>query len=233
MSIALASQLERPVLLSTPVLAVSRGQQLVIHTEGGDFTTEHVILATPKAVTARIIFSPELPPAYSQYLQRQPNGATVKVQAVYPQPFWREAGLSGYVVSDTGPIDVVYDNSPADGSPGVLVAFAEGNHGRSLFGLSATQRRKTVLASLASFFGPRALSVSGYADMVWASEAFTLGAYGSFNPPGVITSLGAAVREPVGTIHFAGADYSPQWPGYMEGAIRSGAGAGKRVLSEL
>jgi monoamine oxidase len=233
MSIALAGKLAQPVQLSTPVLGVGRGQPVVLHTAAGDFTARQAILATPKAVTARIIFSPELPPAYSQYLQRQPNGATVKVQAVYPAPFWREAGLSGYVVSDTGPIDVVYDNSPADGSPGVLAAFAEGNHGRSLFGLAAAQRKKAVLASLANYFGPQALTVSGYADMVWATEAYTLGAYGSFNPPGVITSLGAAVRDPVGNIHFAGADYSPQWPGYMEGAIRSGAAAAKRVLTEL
>lgn len=233
MSTALAARLAQPVRLGTPVLGVGRGQQVVVHTASGDFTAAQVILATPKAVTARIIFSPELPPAYSQYLQRQPNGATVKVQAVYPAPFWREAGLSGYVVSDTGPIDVVYDNSPPGGIPGVLVGFAEGNNGRALFSLAAAQRRKAALGSLANYFGSRALAVSGYADMVWASEAYTLGAYGSFNPPGVITSLGAAVREPVGNIHFAGADYSPQWPGYMEGAIRSGTAAAKRVLAEL
>ena len=69
--------------------------------------------------------------------------------------------------------------------------------------------------------------------MVWATEAFTLGAYGSFNPPGVLTSLGAAVHRPVGNLRFAGADYSAEWPGYMEGAIRSGAAAAKQALAAL
>src|SRR5207249_6374177 len=121
----------------SPVRKVERGEKLTIRTDHGKFLARHAIFTPPKMVTARIIFSPELPPAYSQYLQRQPNGATIKVQAVYSTPFWRASGLNGAVVSDTGPIEVVYDNSPADGSPGLLVGFAEGNVSRALFAVSA------------------------------------------------------------------------------------------------
>jgi len=141
----------------------------------------------------------------------------------------REQGLSGVVVSDSGPIDLVYDNSPPDGSPGVLVGFAEGDFGRSLFKLSEKARRRAVLASLETYFGSAAGSVVRYEDLVWAAQPYTLGAYGSFNPPGVITSLGAAVNGPAGKIRFAGADYSPDWPGYMEGAIRSGKAAASAI----
>jgi monoamine oxidase len=233
MSVDLAARLSNPVRLSSPVRGIDRAEPLVLHTESASFRARHAILTPPKAVSARIVFSPELPPAYSQYLQRQPNGATIKIQAVYPTPFWRASGLSGSVVSDTGPIEVVYDNSPADGSPGVLVGFAEGNVARALFAASAEQRRSAVLGSLARYFGSTALNPTGYADMVWATEAFTLGAYGSFNPPGVLTSLGAAVDGPAGSLWFAGADYSPEWPGYMEGAIRSGAAAATHALATL
>ena len=82
----------------------------------------------------------------------------------------------------------------------------------ALFALSAEQRRSAVLDSLTRYFGSAALTPTGYADMVWASEAFTLGAYGSFNPPGVLTSLGESVDGPAGNLWFAGADYSPEWP---------------------
>jgi monoamine oxidase len=233
MSVDLAARLRRRVRLSSPVRRVELGEALTLHTEHAAFLARRAIFAVPKTATARIIFSPELPPAYSQYLQRQPNGATVKIQAVYATPFWRAEGLSGSVVSDTGPIEIVFDNSPPDGSPGVLVGFAEGNLGRSLFTLSPDQRKAAVLGSLARYFGSAALNPTGYADMVWATEAFTLGAYGSFNPPGVLTSLGAAVDGPAGNVHFAGADYSPEWPGYMEGAIRSGAAVADQVLAAL
>jgi monoamine oxidase len=233
MSVDLAGRLSWPVQLSSPVRRIDRTDPLVLHTDHAAFRARRAILTPPKAVTARIMFSPELPPAYSQYLQRQPNGATIKIQAVYPTPFWRASGLSGAVVSDTGPIEIVYDNSPADGSPGALVGFAEGNVSRALFALSAEQRRSMVLDSLARYFGPAALTPTGYADMVWATEAFTLGAYGSFNPPGVLTSLGESVDGPAGNVWFAGADYSPEWPGYMEGAIRSGAAAATQTLATL
>ena len=36
---------------------------------------------------------------------------------------------------------------------------------------------------------------------------------------------------PADHVWFAGADYSPEWPGYMEGAIRSGAAAAQQVLA--
>jgi monoamine oxidase len=49
----------------------------------------------------------------------------------------------------------------------------------------------------------------------------------------VLTSLGPAVAGPVGRLHFAGADYSAEWPGYMDGAIRSGQRVAAEVLARL
>ena len=233
LSKGLARKLHEPVRLGTPVLAIERGRPATVHTARSSVRARQVIVTVPKSVTAAIGFAPALPAAYAQYLQRQPSGSAVKIQAVYETPFWRSEGLSGSVVSDSGPLEVVYDNSPRDGHPGVLVGFAEGNEGRALFGLSDAGRRAAVLESLARYFGPRAQSPTHYVDMVWAREEYTGGAYGSFNPPGVITSLGKAVAGPVGNIHFAGADYSPEWPGYMEGAIRSGDAAATAVLASL
>ncbi len=45
--------------------------------------------------------------------------------AIYERPFWREKGLSGQATSDIGPARVVFDNSPPDGVPGVLLGFLE------------------------------------------------------------------------------------------------------------
>jgi monoamine oxidase len=233
MSKELARRLHEPVRLSSPVLSVARGRPATVHTAGAGYRARQVIVTVPKSVTAAIRFAPALPPAMAQYLQRQPSGSAVKIQALYPTPFWRSRGLSGAVVSDTGPLEVVYDNSPPSGHPGILVGFAEGNEGRALFGLTDGQRRRAVLASLARYFGPEASAPTHYLDMVWAREPYSGGAYGSFNPPGVITSLGAAAAGPVGNIHFAGADYAAQWPGYMEGAIRSGEAAAAEVLAAL
>jgi monoamine oxidase len=233
LSRGLAGRLAEPVRLSSPVLLIERGRRATVHTADHAVRARQVIVTAPKSVTAAIRFEPPLPAAFAQYLQRQPSGSAVKIHAVYDTPFWRPQGFSGSVVSDTGPVEIVYDNSPPDAKRGVLVGFAEGDQGRALFGLSESRRRAAVLGSLARYFGPRAAKPTHYVDMVWAREQYSGGAYGSFNPPGVITSLAAAVSGPAGNVHFAGADYSPQWPGYMEGAIRSGDAVAARVLAAL
>ncbi len=85
----------------------------------------------------------------------------------------------------------------------------------------------------ARYFGTEALHPVQYVDLAWAGEPFTRGAYGSFNPPGVLTSLRDAAATASGLLHFAGADMSPQWPGYMDGAIRSGERVAREVLAAL
>jgi monoamine oxidase len=160
-------------------------------------------------------------------------GSVFKFNAIYDEPFWRGQGLNGQAVSDRPPVSLTYDNSPPSGKPGVLVGFAEGNESRSLYAASDDARRAAVLDALALYFGDAARKPRAFYERMWAAEPYTRGAYGSYNPTGVITSLGPATHEPLSRLHFAGADWSPQWPGYMDGAIRSGEKAAADVLAAL
>src|SRR5204863_680403 len=130
------------VRLGSAVTAVEQdGSTVTLRTAAGDaFTAKRAVLALPKTLIARIAHTPPLAPAYDQYLQRQPMGSVVKVNAIYEGPFWRDQGLSGTATSDTGPIAITYDNSPPAGSPGVLVGFMEGNESRQFFGASDAAR---------------------------------------------------------------------------------------------
>lgn len=231
----LAQIMSRAVRLHTPVMRLSRtGRQVVVHSTRETYQARRVVLAVPKPLLDRIEFDPPLPPAWDQLLQRQPMGSVLKFNAVYDEPFWRGEGLNGSVVSDTGPVAITYDNSPQSGSPGVLVGFAEGNESRGLYGVSADKRRAAVIECLVRYFGDRAAKPTGYYDVLWATAPFTRGAYGTYNPPGVLTSFGPAVQSgETGPFHVAGADWSPQWTGYMDGAIRSGQAAAADVLAAL
>jgi monoamine oxidase len=229
----LAARLGRAVRLGVEITAIEQGSHVTLHSSAASFRARRAILTVPKTLTARITFRPPLPAAYDQVLQRQPMGSVVKVNAIYSRPFWRDQGTNGQAVSDTGPIRITYDNSPPDGKPGVLVGFMEGNDSRAFYSASAATRRRAALESFARYFGPQALDPVGYVDLMWAVEPFTRGAYGSFNPPGVLTSLQNPTAAPVGALHYASADASPQWPGYMDGAIRSGEHAAAQVLAAL
>ena len=229
----LARRLGRRVQLGTAVRAVRRGRLVTVVHARGELVARRAILTLPKPLIARVAHDPPLPAGHDQLLQRQPMGSVVKLNAIYRTPFWRGRGLNGQVVSDTGPVRIVYDNSPPGGRPGVLVGFMEGDDSRAFYGRPAAARRAAALRSLARYFGEAALHPTGYVDLPWASEVYTRGAYGSFNPPGVLTSLRDAAAEAVGPVHFAGADFSAQWPGYMDGAIRSGESAADAVLRSL
>ena len=90
------------------------------------------IVAVAPTLAARIAYDPPLPGYRDQLTQRMPLGTVAKCMAIYDEPFWRADGLSGQAASDRGPVRLTFDNSPPDGSPGVLLGFLEGRQAREL-----------------------------------------------------------------------------------------------------
>jgi monoamine oxidase len=139
--------------------------------------------------------------------------------------------LTGQATGDEGPVKIVFDNSPPSGSPGVLLAFLEGEHARVLNRVSPWERRAAVVASLVRFFGRKAADVVEYVELDWSEEEWTRGCYGAHFPCGVWTQYGPALRAPCGRIHWAGAETATVWSGYMDGALQSGARAASEVIA--
>lgn len=225
----LADDLE-DVQLNSPVIRVEQnGTGVTLHTPDGQHRAGHAIFAVPPTLLSGLPFDPPLPPRRAQLQQRLPMGAVIKFMAVYNRPFWRDAGLSGMAISDTGPVTVTFDNSPAQGRPGVLLGFIEGAEARTLMDADEDVRRTAALGSLAQLFGDEALTPLETVQRDWTAEPFSGGCYGALFGPGVWTGYGEALRAPVGRIHWAGAETARVWMNYMDGAIESG----ERVAAEL
>jgi monoamine oxidase len=234
-SLLLAEELGERVVLGAPVRRIRHGGEGVQLEGDGDLAAgaRRVVVAMPPVLTARIVYDPPLSGYRDGMTQRMPQGAVVKCMAVYDEPFWRDAGLSGQAVSELGPTRITYDNSPPDGSPGVLLGFLEGREARELGRLPADQRRDAVVAGFARIFGPRAARPERYVERSWADEEWTRGCYGCSFTTGGWTAYGRALREPIGPIHWAGAETATVWNGYMDGAVRSGERAAREALAEL
>ena len=101
------------------------------------------------------------------------------------------------------------------------------------FGLSEDDRRALVVSTLSKLFGPAAAEPFDYLEQNWTEEEYTRGCYGGRLGAGVWTQYGAALAEPIGRIHWASAETSNVWNGYMDGAVRSGHRAPAEVLAAL
>lgn len=232
--VRVAEELGERVVLGCPVRRIIQGEDGV-RVESGQTVVEakKVIVTVPPALLGRIEYEPALPGAYDQLSQRMPMGAVIKCHAVYDEPFWRKSSLSGDALCDTGPCKVIADSSPQDGRTGVLTGFILGRDARVWGCYSARERRQAVLDRFAHCFGKEALEPEAYAELDWAEEAWSRGGYDGNAPAGVLCDYGPMLREPIGRIHWAGAETATSWTGYMEGAVESGQRAAREVLTGL
>ena len=228
---AVARELGRRLILRSPVRRIVRkGKKVRVESDRAIVTADHVIVALPPALCARIEHKPRLPGLRAQLEQRVPMGTVIKCQARYDKPFWRDDGLTGQATSNTGPVKVTFDNSPPDGEPGVLLGFIEGTDGREYMERPAAERKQAVLDSFARYFGDAALEPSFYVEKSWADDQWARGCYAGIMAPGVLLDYGRALREPIGRVHWAGTETATVWPGYIDGAVQSGIRAAQEVL---
>ncbi|MET7770547.1 flavin monoamine oxidase family protein [Nocardia sp. NPDC005366] len=228
--LALAERLGDRLLLGAPVGAIEWDAAGVRVIAGGTVVrARRAVLAIPPPLAARIRFTPGLPGDRDQLVQRMPMGRVIKVNVVYDEPFWRRDGFSGQANSDSRPLGTVFDNTPHEGAPGVLVGFLEGRHADIGARLGPGGRRAQVLADLVGYFGPKAGDPIDYIERDWAEEEFSRGCYGAFAAPATLTRFGRALRAPIGPLHWAGTETATRWAGYMDGAVESG----QRVAREI
>lgn len=232
---AMGAALGDRVRLSTPVRRIDQDDAgvRVITRDGEVIEGSQVIVTLPPTLAGRLEYGPTLPSWRDQLTQRLPAGSVIKLYAMYPEPFWRADGLNGQAASDKGPIKVTFDNSPPSGTPGILMGFMEANDGREWARRSLADRRQAAIDCFVRYFGPGAAHPTEYLERDWMGEEFSRGCYGAHFTPGVWTAFGPALRESVGHIHWAGAECSPVWNGYMEGAVRSGEATAADVIARL
>jgi monoamine oxidase len=222
------------VLLGAPARRIVQTKNGV-RVESDDFNAygKRVIVAVPPSLAQRIAYQPGLPTLRRQLFQHMPMGTLIKAEVFYDKPFWRAKGLSGQGLTDEGPVSVTFDISPPDGKPGILMGFIGGDRARVFQKQSPAARRQAVLQNLAELFGNEALKPKEYLEFSWVKEPWTRGCPVSVLAPQTLLRYGAAIRRPIGRIHWAGTETATFWCGYLDGATRSGERAAAEVLERI
>ncbi|MFG2446611.1 flavin monoamine oxidase family protein [Nocardia fluminea] len=230
----MAEDLGHALILDSPVVEIAHDADgVLVRSERVDIRADRVIVAMSPADAARIRVTPGLPTRRVMLQRGWGSGAESKLFAVYDRPFWREQSLSGQAVSDLRVARYVVDNSPPDGSVGILLTFlgtAECGRGPGTTLDDPATRRSVFLDDLTVLFGEQAASPTAYLEKDWTHEPWISGCVGS-RPPGSLTQYTDADRQPVGRIHWAGTETATINQGYLDGAVRAGERAAEEVLN--
>lgn len=226
-AILMASELD--VVYNTTVHTITQSDTGVVVSGRRDdkaitVQAKYAIVTGPPQITAQIEMDPPMPFLKAQLFQRMPMGNSVKLLAVYDTPFWRNDGLNGklYSTNEQALVRDCMDDTPEEGTPGILLCFAEGRDSIDLMSLTAEERKHEVTDFLAGWFGEKARQPVEFIDWNWAEQPYTRGAYAAFMTTGSWTQLGEHLRTPFGRIHWAGTEYAKRGFGFMDGAIASG-----------
>lgn len=214
-----------------PVSSIYRNGRFRVATEQEMYEADFVVSTLPpRLFESAIGCEPSLPPPLCEVMQRTHTwmGESIKISFTYPRPFWREAGKSGTVFSNVGPIPELYDHANCEDDRYALKGFFNGAYRQ----LSKTERREMALGQLEKYFGARVHDFQSYDEVVWADEPYTYFPYD--NPVLPHQHNGdARYREPLHNSRFflAGSETADQFPGYMEGAVRSAQFVAAEILA--
>lgn len=220
--------------LEDPVSALTLTPQGVrveaLHTR---LLAQHVIVAVPPALSAeQIRFEPDLPLHLRRIAESTAvwMGSTVKAVAVYEKPFWHSEGLSGSAISYSGPFREFHDHSGPDSALPAIFAFAPAD---AFAGVSLEDAKHSFLAQLERLFGADARGATRVYVQDWSRERYT-------TPTAVAQESSTATygssqfNEAVGgRIHFASTETATAYAGHVEGAIRAGHSAARRILNQI
>jgi monoamine oxidase len=215
------------VRTSSPVRRITQDVDgVVVDTGAARVRAQYVVVTTATEHRADIAFEPSLPEAAQGLARSWGLGRLSKAFVAYDTPFWREDGLSGEGLTDTGTAFITFDVSPGPDGPGVMMVFCDP---RVFDAHPPEVRRAQVARQLTDLYGPRAAHPIDYVDHCWGADTFAPGGPNPAVAPYAITRYGAVMTEPHGRVHWAGTETAGEWGGSMNGAVLSG----QRVAHEV
>ncbi|MFV0433918.1 MAG: flavin monoamine oxidase family protein [Leucobacter sp.] len=203
-----------------------------------------VVLAVPPNLYSRIQFTPALPREQMIAHQHISMGLVIKVHAAYETPFWREAGLSGTSFGGGRLVQEVYDNTnygpniaggeaSTEDPNGTLVGFISDVYAEEMWALPEEERKRRILEAMAVYLGPETMHPIAFALSDMAAEEWTRGAYAASYDLGGLHRWGHLQNEPTGCIFYACSDIAAEGYQHVDGAVRMGTEAARRIGAVL
>jgi monoamine oxidase len=197
--------------------------RVAVRTASSVYSADAVVVACALPAVRRITFDPPLPIDVAAAVDGLGYGTVTKTALQYARRTWP----AGYATTEGAAQRVYEPTADSPGDTGILMAYTGGDGGRALGAHSEPERMNAIERSEREMYPDLATRVGGFSQ-AWSAEPTFGGSYAVYRP-GEVTKYWAALRRPVGVIHFAG-EHTATWTGYLEGAIESGETVAASVL---
>jgi monoamine oxidase len=228
---AIRAQLDERVhvKLQTQVLGMKlrpHAVELTLQDPNGEWTqlaAQVIVTVPPRLLAQDITFEPAWPEGLLKDMRATPTwmAGQAKFVAAYPKAFWREAGLSGDGMSHRGPMSEIHDASDASGQEAALFGFV-GASPSYRAGIGQEELKRQAIAQLVRLFGPEAAHPLWSVVQDWAQEPLTAAREDlrplSYHPMYEAAQLPTAWAQ---RLWLAGTEQSPNYGGYLEGALEA------------
>lgn len=225
----LAKSFQDKIRLATTVTDISENENSVnIRTDKGIFSSQKVIVTIPPKIATLINFDPELPEVLTSAMAKTHTWMSnaIKVGINYKRAFWRDKDLSGTVIGQIGPVIELYDHSNSSDTTFSLMGFV--NEG--LRDESPQNRKERILSYLEKYLGSEVRDFTNYYEKDWSIDKYT-------NEELKSIYMSPQYGNPLfqdfymnDKLLFSGAETSPIYGGYMDGAVYSGLNTVKKLL---
>lgn len=220
---ALANNLnQEQISLNTIVSSISETEDhLRLHTNQQTLKAKIVVSTLPPFLFLNTIdVQPKLPETLTSIMTQTHTwmGDSIKVSLSFAEPFWRTNHWSGTIFSNVGPIPEMYDHADFEDNKFALKGFLNGAY----YSVSKAERLALVLNQLRKYYGTKVDEYLHYEEKVWRQEPFTFTPYQSHILPH--QNNGNPIYQQAflnNKLYVAGSETASQFPGYMDGAIRS------------
>jgi monoamine oxidase len=208
------------------------GSRVVVQTQDTSLEADYAVLTVPLGVLKRssIRFSPPLPEGKQQAIQRLGMGLLNKLYLQFPEVFWENTDLLGYVSETRGQWAEWLNLHKLIRQP-VLLGFNAGSYARYLEARSDAQTVQDALSVLRRIYR-QAPRPTAFRLTRWGQNPHSWGSY-SYLAIGSRPQDRPILAAPFGQIHFAGEATSKNFAATVHGAYQSGVTAAQQILDRL
>jgi monoamine oxidase len=224
-ALRMAEELGHRVRYGTPVTSVrvSRQGSRVTASTGERFDCSSVVCAIPVGPLRRVAIDGVARERLAS-LDRQRHALAAKVVFAYESSWWEEQGQNGTMYFEKGMMGGTWPQRE-----GILSALVPPERLGAFLATSPALIEQDMLAEMVEAMGERAATPQAVFFRRWGVDPWTEGYITSWRP-GDVMAVGPLHGTHDPPFYVCGSD---QWVcGYMEGAVRTGRGAARAVLSD-